>query len=207
MVAKLVTWAEDRESCRRRMLRALDELILQGPPTTIPFHQAALQHPDFVSAHVTTGFVSRLNLTGLPGAQRSLPDSASLVIDVGNASLDGRALKDSRTFQVRVEGKPYTVEVAELIVAASKTGRADRKRDHAGPAGGAVVSPMHGVVIRVPVEPGTTVTRGTVICVIEAMKMENEILAPNDGIVTDVFVAAGETVDVGAKLLCVQADG
>jgi acetyl-CoA/propionyl-CoA carboxylase biotin carboxyl carrier protein len=66
---------------------------------------------------------------------------------------------------------------------------------------------MHGVVIRVPVEPGTPVTRGTVICVIEAMKMENEILAPNDGTVTDVFVAAGETVDVGAKLLRVQADG
>ena len=48
MVAKLIAWATDREKARRRMLRALDEFVLEGPPTTIPFHLLALQQPDFV---------------------------------------------------------------------------------------------------------------------------------------------------------------
>jgi biotin carboxyl carrier protein len=64
---------------------------------------------------------------------------------------------------------------------------------------------MHGVVIRVPVEKGVVVERGTVVCVVEAMKMENEILAPHDGTITEVIVKSGDTVDVGAALLRVQA--
>lgn len=63
---------------------------------------------------------------------------------------------------------------------------------------------MHGVVIRVPVEEGERVERGTVVCVVEAMKMENEILAPEAGTVTNITVKAGDTVDVGAQLLQIQ---
>ena len=73
LIAKLITWGEDREMARRRMLRALDEFVLEGPPTTMAFHQLALQHPDFVDARATTTFVSRLDLSGLGRIGRSLP--------------------------------------------------------------------------------------------------------------------------------------
>ena len=54
LIAKLIVWGEDREMARRRMLRALDEFILDGPPTTIPFHRLALSHPDFIESRITT---------------------------------------------------------------------------------------------------------------------------------------------------------
>ncbi|MDB5077569.1 MAG: acetyl-CoA carboxylase, biotin carboxylase [Chloroflexi bacterium] len=204
MVAKLIAWAEDRDASRKRMLRALDEMILQGPPTTIPFHQLALQHPDFVAGTATTGFVSRLDMTALAGTQRALPATATIAATPNGDQSDGHGVKDLRTFQVRVEGKPYTVEVGEVVALSGKAARSNRGKRHSGATDGAVTSPMHGVVIRVPVEVGAVVERGTVVCVIEAMKMENEILAPHDGTIADIEVKAGDTVDVGASLLRVQ---
>ena len=66
-----------------------------------------------------------------------------------------------------------------------------------------VNAPMPGNILRVNVKAGDAVKSGTVLCVLEAMKMENEIMAPKDGTVTQVLVSKGSTVDTGAPLVVI----
>ena len=199
MVAKLIAWGETRELARRRMLRALAEFAVEGPPTTIPFHRMALAHPDFVAGRASTGFVGRLDLTQLPGGGLVLPATARQSEPA--ASVPELPTGPVRRFQVAVNGARYRVELAEER--AGGGGARERARSGGGGAGGdgAISSPMHGVVIRVPVAEGEAVERGAVLCVIEAMKMENEILAPQAGTVASLAVAPGDTVDAGMPLL------
>jgi acetyl-CoA/propionyl-CoA carboxylase biotin carboxyl carrier protein len=187
------------------MLRALDEFVLEGPPTTIAFHQLALQHPDFVAGHATTAFVGRLDLTTLQGgAQRALPQLAAAPAPNGAQGADAPA--NGRRFQVAVDGQTFTVDVAELLPQGA-AGRRNRARQGASRAAtGSVSSPMHGTVIRIPVQEGAQVERGTVVCVIEAMKMENEILAPESGTVASIAVKPGDTVDAGVELLRIEPE-
>ena len=70
-------------------------------------------------------------------------------------------------------------------------------------AGEAVNAPMPGTILKVNVKQGDAIKSGTVLCVLEAMKMENEILAPKDGTVTQVIVAKGSSVDTGAPLVVI----
>jgi len=201
MIGKLIAWGEDREMARRRMLRALEEFVLEGPPTTIPFHQLALSQPEFVAARASTGFVARLDLSALPGyVSRTLP--AAVRSAVPAAALPQPISSGGRRFQVQVDGQPFIVDIAEERGGTQP--RRGRSRDTATVAAGAVTSPMHGVVIRVPVEEGQQVERGAVVCVVEAMKMENEVLAPQDGTVRGILVQTGDTVDAGVLLLEIQ---
>jgi acetyl-CoA/propionyl-CoA carboxylase biotin carboxyl carrier protein len=202
LIAKLIAWAPSREAARRRMLRALDEFVLEGPPTTIPFHRLALEQPAFIAGHATTGFVARLDLAALDIHQRSLP--ITTVAPATAAPADGStapSLAQARRFQVRVEGKPFLVEVAEVRAAPGRASRSREKRGSDAQTDGTVISPMHGVVVRVPVAEGQQVEQGDVVCVVEAMKMENEIVAPHAGAVTDIAVKVGDTVDSGTLIL------
>ena len=70
-------------------------------------------------------------------------------------------------------------------------------------AGEPVTAPRPGTILKVNVTQGQAVKAGTVLCILEAMKMENEIMAPKDGTVTQVVVAKGATVDTGAPLLVI----
>ena len=70
-------------------------------------------------------------------------------------------------------------------------------------AGEPVTAPMPGTILKVNVTQGQAVKAGTVLCILEAMKMENEIMAPKDGTVTQVVVAKGAIVDTGAPLLVI----
>jgi acetyl-CoA/propionyl-CoA carboxylase biotin carboxyl carrier protein len=202
MVAKLIAHGENREMARWRMLRALDEFVLDGPPSTIPFHIAAVQQPEFVEGRATTGMVARMDVQALPEHARHLPGP---VPEPAPAVESNGAGGQARRFTVRLDGASYTVEVAELGRQVG-AGRRDRSRRASQiQADGLVTSPMHGVVIRVPVEAGSQVEQGTVVCVIEAMKMENEVLAPHQGTVADLTVKVGDTVDAGTTLMRVHA--
>ena len=113
-----------------------------------------------------------------------------------------------RKFNVNVNGKLYVVEIEETGAAAPLTQAVEKKEEvketvaSAPVAGGAVnvEAPMPGTILDVKVQVGATVKAGDVLCILEAMKMENEILAPQAGKVTSV-VTKGSTVNTGDILV------
>jgi len=163
LLAKLITWAPDRETCRRRMLRALREFTVGGPATTIPFSQAVLRSQEFVNGSVGTTFVERC----LP----DLIDHAGPVEPPANTA-GSRARGPERTFHVEVNRKLFTVRVAELRAAGSGPVRKRASRTSPG-AGGSIMSPMHGTLIAVKKAAGETVEEGDTHFVIVAIMMEN----------------------------------
>ncbi|HIQ68702.1 MAG TPA: biotin/lipoyl-binding protein [Candidatus Faecousia excrementigallinarum] len=122
---------------------------------------------------------------------------------------------NGRTYEVEVEaGKAMLLDEYEAIVpsapAAPAAAPAAAAPAAAAPAaaavtgaGEAVNAPMPGTILKVNVTQGQKVAEGAVLCVLEAMKMENEILAPKAGTVTQVLAAKGATVDTGAPLVVI----
>ena len=202
LVAKLCVWDVDRESARRRMLRALDEFVIEGPVTLLGYHRALLSHPCFVEATTCHGLVESHELAeasehgARPGAK------------VGGA--DGAT--SARSVDVEVEGRRFGVTVLEPEPPYRELARRRRAREAGGSDGGhaaakeAVVSPMQGTVLAVEVAEGEEVAPGHVVCVVEAMKMENEIKAHRHGVVTGLAVSPGDAVKSG-QVICVVAAG
>ncbi len=195
MIAKLIVHDVDRESARRRMLRALDEFELGGVKTLLGFHRALLRHPCFVEGGTCHGLVESDELAAAAAELERAP--------VGEAAtLDGRVRE--RVTQVEVDGRRFDVKVLEpeppWVELAHR--RAERRRTARGAADEEVVSPMQGTVIAVKVAVGDEVRAGQVVCVVEAMKMENEIVSHRDGVVSALGVAAGQPVRNG-DLICV----
>ena len=120
---------------------------------------------------------------------------------------------NGRTYEVEVEaGKAMLLDEYEAVAPAAPAAAAPvaaPAAPAAAPAvapvvtgsGEAVKAPMPGTILKVNVKNGDTVKSGTVLVVLEAMKMENEILAPKDGTVTQVAVSKGSSVDTGAPLV------
>jgi acetyl-CoA/propionyl-CoA carboxylase biotin carboxyl carrier protein len=216
LIAKLVVWAEDRDAARRRMVRALDEYVIEGIRTTIPFHRMIMEHPRFAAGDVSTTFVEQeLDLSGLKAAA-SAPARAA----------DPAAQAEERILTVEVDGKRFEVAVRGLgglgsrsAGAARPTGAPARARPtrpappaaeqrSAGPAGAhvkeTVRAPMQGTVVKTAVRPGQAVKAGDLLLVLEAMKMENHITAPRDGTVTEISVQPGQNVETGAPLAVIE---
>ena len=196
MIAKLVVHGVDREHARRRMLRALDEYRIGGITTLLGFHRALLRHPCFVEAGTCHGVVESEQL-----AQQAEQLSHETTIDTAP---DGRLRE--RVTAVELDGRRFDVTVLapEPPWAALAERRRERTAARAGGAGGrdAIVSPMQGTVLSVEVEDGDAVTAGQVICVVEAMKMENEVHALRAGVVSELSVQAGEPIGTG-QVICV----
>ena len=105
-----------------------------------------------------------------------------------------------KKYKVNVNGTAYEVEIEEMADAAAPAAPAPTA---AAPAGGeSISSPMPGNILDVRVSAGQSVKKGDVLMILEAMKMENEILCPCDGKVTALNVTKGTTVESGT-LLCV----
>ncbi|MBD0318260.1 MAG: carbamoyl phosphate synthase, partial [Thermoleophilia bacterium] len=209
LLAKLCVWDDDRERARRRMLRALAEYVIEGVTTLVPFHLALLSHPCFVEGTTCDGLVESDELGG--EAAKYAKQLSHLTTNIARPS-DGRARE--RAVTVEVDGRRYEVRVREpepphLALARRRRERrrtADDGVPHAS-AREAVVSPMQGTVLAVEVAEGDQIEAGRVICVVEAMKMENEIKAHRDGIVTRLSVAPGAAVKTGQVICVVSADG
>jgi len=208
LVAKLVVWAPDRDQARMRMLRALSETEVVGVATTIPVHQRILAHPDFAAAtHSTRWVEEHLDLSDLSAPTTTADDQHQppepKVERVIDAEIGGRR------WQVRL-WLPESLSGSGQQTAGSRPGPSTRPRrsagsGSAGPAtaggpGGSVTVPMQGTVVKVLVAPGEEVAAGQTLCVLEAMKMENNIDAPVAGQVKAVNVVPGAAVAPGDVL-------
>jgi acetyl-CoA/propionyl-CoA carboxylase biotin carboxyl carrier protein len=187
LVAKLVVWGVDREDARRRMIRALDETIIEGIATTIPAVRAILTHEDFIAARHSTRFVEdRLDFSMLPPT----------LVDEAEAD-DDRVL---RTIDAEVDGRRYSVRLfVPGSVGAARAARTRRRhrREATAPSDGTVTAPMQGTIAQILVAAGDVVEAGDVLCVLEAMKMENPIRAQVSGTVQEVRVTTGDSVGFG----------
>jgi acetyl-CoA/propionyl-CoA carboxylase biotin carboxyl carrier protein len=197
MVAKLVTWDVDRESARKRMLRALEEYVVEGPTTLIPFHIWLLNQQEFIdggACHAAMKVMSEEN-TPLPprdGAPPPAPEAPEAE-PVAERSLVAEV--SGRRFDVRL----FIPEKDLGPSGAAPAPKRKREKKAAGGQGGAgatgeVHSPMQGTVLSVAVTVGQEVAAGDVICIVEAMKMENEVTAHTGGAITSVHVEAGQGV-------------
>jgi acetyl-CoA/propionyl-CoA carboxylase biotin carboxyl carrier protein len=211
LVAKLVVWGHDREAARRRMLRAIGETIIEGVATTLPADVAILSHPDFVSGKHSTNWVEQsLDLTGVEST--AVPASpADPAADGGDAVprvlRDVTAEVDGRRYQVKL----WVPDLGETVVAGPGSAGAARgagpkrpKTAASGAGSGTVAVPMQGTIVKVLVAEGDTVEVGQTICVLEAMKMENNVSAEKAGTVKEVKVQAGESVGPGDVIAVIE---
>ena len=199
LVAKLIVHGVDREHARRRMLRALDEYEIDGPTTLLGFHRALLRHPCFVDGATCHGIVE----------SEVLAEQAAALARGGATMaqrLDGGGPVTDRRITVELDGRRFDVRllVPEPPFAELARRRKGRAAEHVGGSAGrdAIVSPMQGTVLEVRVAEGEQVRAGQVLCIVEAMKMENEIGAHRDGVVNGLSVQAGQPVDTG-QVICV----
>jgi len=213
LLAKLIVWGRDRAEAIARMERALAEFVVEGVPTTIPFHRATLAHPAFRAAQLTTSFLTDhpavippplalADANSGPEFSYSSPPPALV------AEIDGRrhVVRLHGDFGVLTPGQPSAKRPPPRFgghdgrdSTGSTLGRG-RARPAAATNGPDLTSPLQGSVVRLAVAPGDMVTRGAVVCFVEAMKMENEIVAHRDGVIETIRVAPGDTVKIGDLL-------
>jgi acetyl-CoA/propionyl-CoA carboxylase biotin carboxyl carrier protein len=206
MIAKLIVHDVDRDAARNRMLRALGEFVIAGPSTLLGFHRALLEHPCFVSGATCHGVVESQEL-----AQRAQELAEEMQLSHQSTRLqprpDGLGTR-SRLVAVEVDGRSYDVNLVTEEPAWAPLARRRRKRA-SGPAGAGVdtiTSQMQGTVLSVGVEEGRPVSSGQVVCVVEAMKMENEIVSHRDGIVRGLAVSPGDTIVTGQVLCRIEGE-
>jgi len=202
LVSKLCVHGVDRDHARRRMLRALGEYEIDGITTLLGIHRALLEHPCFAAGETCHGVAESEEL-----AKRAeqLSHQATSVV----AASDGR-LRES-VVQAEVEGRRFEVKLLEPEPPHAELARRRRDRDaHGGQHGAArdaIVTPMQGTVLAVEVAEGDEVEAGQVVCVVEAMKMENEITSPRAGTVSSLSVEPGQAVSNGQVICLVTQDG
>ena len=210
MVAKLIVWDADREQATRRMLRALSEYEIEGLKTLIPFHQALLATEQWAKGETCRDLLEDrqwLKTLAFPA-----PD-AGIVADEDEAQE-----KVQRTYEVEVSGKRFDVRVlgapfagagagamAPMNGAAGATGRkapkrTERKSSTGGVGPDTLRSPLQGNMWKVLVKQGDAVTEGQLLCIIEAMKMENEITAHKAGTIAELPISEGAPIAAGAPI-------
>ena len=199
LIAKLITWAPDRERARRRMLRAIEETTIEGVATTLPADVVILNDEKFVEGTHSTNWVeSELDFT-------TLPEVVTAAVSVG----DGQVRKD---VTAEVNGRRVTValwvpELDDGVPRAQSTAAKPRRQHHAGVLGSGsanVVVPMQGTIVKVNVEVGQQVEAGDTVVILEAMKMENSVNAEKSGVVVSINVTAGDSVSAGDTVVVVE---
>jgi acetyl-CoA/propionyl-CoA carboxylase biotin carboxyl carrier protein len=205
LVGKLIVWGADRDVAIARAIRALEEFQVVGIATTIPADLAILRHPDFVAGEHSTKWVEeRLDLTSVSAASTPAVVTPSGLDDATSEP------KVRRDVDVEVNGRRFAVSVwvpesvgsvGNPAAAAGGRGLAPRARrsstGSAGAGSGEVTVPMQGTIVKVLVNVGDEVEVGQTVCVLEAMKMENNIAADRAGTIQDVKVEAGQSVGSG----------
>jgi acetyl-CoA/propionyl-CoA/long-chain acyl-CoA carboxylase, biotin carboxylase, biotin carboxyl carrier protein len=202
MVAKLIVWDVDREHATRRMLRALGEYEIGGLTTLIPFHRAILATEQWAR-----GETCRDLMEDREWLKSTAPEEASAPVGEEGAELVARDYKvevSDKLFDVKVLGEAVAGGAAPAAAGKRPPKRERKSGGGASASSESLPSPLQGTVLKVAVEQGATVEEGDLICVIEAMKMENEIAAHRSGKVTSLNVAEGAAVTAGDVLAVIE---
>jgi acetyl-CoA/propionyl-CoA carboxylase, biotin carboxylase, biotin carboxyl carrier protein len=209
LLAKLIVHDATRELARRRMLRALEEYVVEGPTTLLGFHHALLESPCFVGGETCHGVVESEKLAQeAQEAGERLAHRATSVRSDPDGAVARSGGSRRRVLAVELDGRRHEVRIHEPEPPWAELARrhGERRRGVTGGGSGAVVSPMQGVVLKVAVADGDRIEAGALICVVEAMKMENEITAHRDGVVSALSVTSGAQLAHG-QVICVVGDG
>jgi acetyl-CoA/propionyl-CoA carboxylase, biotin carboxylase, biotin carboxyl carrier protein len=204
MVAKLIVWDSDREQATQRMLRALGEYEIEGLKTLIPFHQALLATEQWAKGETCRDLLEdKAWLKTLAFPAPAPPDE------------DGAEEKVEQSYEVEVSGQRFDVRVVGPPFAggggagagasgAATGGRAapKRKQRESSSGGGpdTLPSPLQGNMWKVLVKQGDEVQEGQLLCIIEAMKMENEITAHKAGTIAELPISEGAPIAAGAPI-------
>jgi acetyl-CoA/propionyl-CoA carboxylase biotin carboxyl carrier protein len=200
LLAKVIVTCATREAALARSRRALEEMVVEGMATVLPFHRAIVSDPAFIgdgagfSVHtrwIETEFDN--TIPAFAGGAEAPEEEArqSVVVEV-----DGRRLEVSLPASLTAVAAPPAEPVAGRAAPRKRSGgRA------VGASGDAVTAPMQGTIVKIAVEDGQQVEAGELVVVLEAMKMENPVTAHKSGTVTGLAVSPGETVSQG-NVLC-----
>ncbi|MGI8459770.1 MAG: acetyl/propionyl/methylcrotonyl-CoA carboxylase subunit alpha [Propionibacteriaceae bacterium] len=202
LVAKIIVTGADRDQALARSRRALRELTITGMPTVVPFHLAVLDDPAFTAVDGTLGVHTRWIETEFatvippydaPAADTPEPVERSVVV----VEVDGRRLEVS--LPAGLSAGPAGGG-RHGSAAARKPARSTSRSAAKAPSGNALTSPMQGTIVKVAVADGDTVTAGDLVVVLEAMKMEQPLVAHRDGTVSNLSAQVGVTVTSGSTL-------
>ena len=212
MVAKLIVWDADREQATARMLRALGEFEIGGLKTLIPFHQALLATEQWTKGETCRDLLED---------KKWLKTLAFPVPTPSAADGEGNEQRLEQTYAVEVSGKRFDVRVvgppfagagvagASTNGAAPGPARAAPKRGErkSSTAGGpdTLPSPLQGNMWKVLVKQGDEVQEGQLLCIIEAMKMENEITAHKSGTIVELPISEGAPIQAGAPIATIRS--
>jgi acetyl-CoA/propionyl-CoA carboxylase biotin carboxyl carrier protein len=203
MVAKLIVWDADREKATRRMARALEEFEIEGLKTLIPFHKAIMASEQWANGETCRDLIEDrawLKTLAFPKVDKKDADAPETVerdyvVEVGG-----------KRFEVKVHGETAAAPVVLDGAAARPSPRRERRAGAgSGGAGDELRSPLQGNIFKVLVERGATVEEGALVCIIEAMKMENEITAHKAGVIADLPIAEGAPVSSGDLLAVIRS--
>src|SRR4051812_17366640 len=207
MIAKLIVWDVDREKATRRMVRALGEFKLEGTvKSLIPFHIGLLQTEQWLNGETCRDLIEDkgwLKQFAVPKPEKPADGDSE------------DEPQEERSYAVEVSGRRFDVKVIGAALGGGGNGsgpatasgpkpkRRERSKSGAG-APGELVSPLQGTVLKVAVEKGAEVEEGALVCVIEAMKMENEITAPAAGKIEELNVSEGGAVNSGDTIAVIK---
>ncbi len=208
MIAKVVVTGATRQQAIERARRALDEMDVAGIPTVLPFHRAVLREPDFAPPDPEQPFAVHTRWIETTFAHR-LPTLRGQGAASAASDADGGET-DATTERVVVEvgGKRIEVVLPAALGLGAPRGRGAaprRTRRTPGRAAGAangtaLASPMQGTIVKVAVADGDVVAEGDLVVVLEAMKMEQPLVAHRAGRVTGLAAAVGANVGAGTTI-------
>src|SRR5690242_14980071 len=204
LLAKVIITGEDRQQAIERARRALDEMVVDGMATALPFHRAVLRDEAFTAApfRVHTRWIETEWVNTVPpftapaGDLPAAEERATVVVEVGGKRLE---VSLPAGFGAAVPG-PASGAAGAAGAPGAPRRRAGAKKQAGAAGGDALTSPMQGTIVKIAVAEGDTVAEGDLIVVLEAMKMEQPLNAHKAGVVTGLTAAVGEVVSAGAAI-------
>jgi acetyl-CoA/propionyl-CoA carboxylase, biotin carboxylase, biotin carboxyl carrier protein len=216
MVAKLIVWDADREQATTRMLRALGEFEIEGLKTLIPFHQALLATEQWAKGETCRDLLEDRQWLKTLAFPAPAPPSSDSEQESEQVEQTYAVEVSGRRFDVRVVGPPFaggagggaingTAAGAPRKAPRRGTDRRSASKSSTGGGPDTLPSPLQGNMWKVLVKQGDEVQEGQLLCIIEAMKMENEITAHKAGTIVELPIVEGAPIQAGAPIATIKS--